>query len=48
MKKIFLLLIFCLTFSSCDKREDVYVKNILLDFDGDYQLQISYYEKLPC
>ena len=44
MKKIFLLLIFCLTFCSCDKREDVYVKNILLDFDGDYQLQISYYD----
>ena len=44
MKKIFLLLIFCLTFCSCDKRDDVYVKNILLDFDGDYQLQISYYD----
>ena len=44
MKKIFLLLIFCLTFCSCDKREDVYVKNIFLDFDGDYQLQISYYD----
>ena len=44
MKKIFLLLIFCLTFCSCDKRDDVYVKNIFLDFDGDYQLQISYYD----
>ena len=44
MKKIFLLLIFCLTFCSCGKREDVYVKNIFLDFDGDYQLQISYYD----
>ena len=44
MKKIFLLLIFCLTFCSCDKRDDVYVKNILLDFDGDYQLQISYHD----
>mgnify|MGYP000691414709 FL=1 len=44
MKKIFLLLIFCLTFCSCDKRDDVYVKNIFLDFDEDYQLQISYYD----
>ena len=44
MKKIFLLLIFCLTFCSCDKREDVYVKNIFLNFDGDYQLQIFYYD----
>ena len=44
MKKTFLLLIFCLTFCSCDKRDDVYVKNIFLDFDEDYQLQISYYD----
>lgn len=44
MKKIFFILSLCLAFCSCGKRQDVYVKNIFLDFDGEYLLQISYYD----